>query len=284
MALFGRSDGDDRDDDERGPWGSRGFVASVIVMAAVVICGFILLVIGDSDSPESTPSQSPTAPPTGGPTDTGPVGEPTGSDDPTGNPTPGDPTPVDPTPVGPKGPCKVKAGDQRILSSAPTSVVWKFEGGMLVPTKGTIGPGGRDGNGVVACYAHSPIGAVFAAMNTLAQVRDESVAAEVLEKRMAAGPGRTKALAEARANRQNPTPGRAQADVQFVGFKIVDYTPARTVISLAVQTDVEHIGGMAVTLRWVDGDWKIALRSDGSISGDPDVLSALDGYVRFRGA
>lgn len=283
MALFGRSDDDDRDDGERGPWGSRGFVASVIVMAAVVICGFILLVIGNDDSPQSTPGQTPTAPPTTGPTDSGPVGDPT-TEPTSSEPTPGDPTPVDPTPVGPNGPCKIKAGDQRILSSAPTSVIWRFEGGLMVPTKQTIGPGGRDGDGVSSCFAHSPIGAVFAAMHTLAQVRDESIAAEVLERRMAANPGRTRALAEARANRRNPTPGRAQTDLQFAGFKIVDYTPARAVISLAVQTDVEHIGGMAVTLRWVDGDWKIALRSDGSISGDPDVLSALDGYVRFRGA
>lgn len=283
MALFGGSSDDDRDDDERGPWGSRGFVASVIVMLAVVICGLSLLFIGGSDDPESAPSPSPTAP--SQPTEPGPTEEPTSSVRPTASRPTEDPTPIDPTPPPARpGPCKIKAGDQRIASSAPASVLWRFEGGMLVPTKANIGPGARDADGVSSCYAHSPIGAVFAAMNTLAQVRDESLAAQVLERRMAPNPGRSRALAEVRANRTNATPARAGANVQFVGFKIIDYTPSRTVLSLAVQTDVEHVGGMAVTLSWVNGDWRIALRSDGSISGDPDVLSALDGYVRFRGA
>lgn len=284
MALFGgRSDDDDRDDDERGPWGSRGFVASVIVMIAVVICGLSLLFIGGSDDPESAPSPSP-SPTSGQPTEPGPTEEPTSSAGPTENPTPVDPTPVDPTPPSRPGPCKVPPGDQRILSTAPASVIWKFEAGLLVPTKATIGPGARDANGVATCFARSPVGAVFAAMNALAQIRDESLAVAVLEKRMAPGPGRTRAVNQARTAQRNATPGRAAADVQFVGFKVIDYTPTRTVLSLAVQTDIEHIGGMAVTLSWVDGDWRVALRSDGSISGDPDVLSALDGYVRFRGA
>jgi hypothetical protein len=284
VAFFGGRSDDDRDDDERGPWGSRGFVASVIVMIAVVICGLSLLFLGGSDDPESAPSPSPTGPDQSQPTEPGPTDGPTSSAEPTENPTPGDPTPVDPTPPSRPGPCKIPAGDQRILSTAPASVVWRFEAGLLVPTKSTIGPGARDANGVVTCFARSPIGAVFAAMNTLAQVRDESISAQVLEKRMAPGPGRTRALNQARTNQRYPTPGRAAADVQFVGFKIIDYTPTRTVLSLAVQTDIEHIGGMAVTMRWVDGDWRVHLRSDGSISGDPDVLSALDGYVRFRGA
>lgn len=284
VAIFsGKPDESGDEPDRQSPWNSRGFVASVIVIAAIVICGLALLLLDGGGS--GTPGTAPTQAPTGVPTD-----DPEPTPGPTGPPATADPTPTEPIPTttrttpGPGGGCSIPPGDQRITSSAPSGVAWRFEGGILVPTKATIGPGARDSSGIVSCFAHSPIGSVFAAMATLAQVQDQASIERVIEQRVAPGPGRTRALAVARAEGTNQTPGRAAEPVQFVGFKIVDYTPNRVVLTIAVQTDRDKVAGLGVVMRWVGGDWKMDLRSDGSISGDPDVLGSLDGYVRFRGA
>jgi hypothetical protein len=279
VALFGgRSDESGDESDRESPWNSRGFVASVIVIAAIALCGLAWLLLGGGGS--GTPSAEPTPTPSGVPTDEQPT------TDPTEPPATVDPTPTEsvPTTKPSQGGCGIPPGDQRIRSSAPVGVAWRFEGGILIPTKDIIGPGARDSSGVLRCFAYSPIGSVFAAMATLAQVQDETTIVKVIEQRVAPGPGRTRALAVARAEGVDATPGRANTPVQFVGFKIVDYTKSRVVLSLAVQTDREKAAGMSVVMRWIDGDWKMDLRSDGSISGDPDVLGSLDGYVRFRGA
>ncbi|MFC0624919.1 hypothetical protein [Kribbella deserti] len=284
MAIFSKSDdGDDLTDGES-PWSSRGFIASIIVVAAIAICALAWIVLGG-------PDDNTTGPKTGVPSETvAPTTDPTGPPA-TADPTPTDPTPTDPVPTATTSPrpgaCGIKPGDQRITSVAPIGVAWTFEGGILVPFKSTIGPQVRDGSGIRSCYAHSPIGAVFAAMNTLAQVQDGQNAERVIRQRVVPGAGRDRALADAKAARLSPTPivgGAAQ--VQFVGFKILDYAPDRALVSVAVQSggEVDKVAGLVVSMRWSGGDWKLALRSDGSISGDPDVLGSLDGYVSFRGA
>ncbi|WP_328989832.1 PT domain-containing protein [Kribbella sp. NBC_01245] len=284
MAIFSKSDdGDEMDGDSL--WESRGFIASVIVVVAVVICGLAWLVLGGGGD---DPNTNPTVDPTGVPTET-PTVEPTGPPA-TADPTPTDPLPTDPVSPGASprpGACTIKPGDQRMAATAPTGVFWRFEGGILVPFKPTVGPLVHDSSGVLSCFAHSPIGSVFAAMNSLAQAQDAQNAERVIRARVAPGPGRDRALADARLARISPTPfvgGKAQ--VQFVGYKYVDCSTNRCVLSVAVQSgaEVDKVAGLVVVMKWSGGDWKIDLRSDGSISGDPDVLGSLDGYVRFRGA
>lgn len=278
VAIFGGRSDDSDDPDDQSPFSSRTFVASAIVMAAVVVCGIALIFLGGSDTPTGAST----------PTPTGTDGEPTvPTTGPTQPPATADPTPVDPTsqpttpPIG-SGPCRIPPGDQRLVSNPPAGVDWRFESSLLIPTRKDIGPGARDGRGVLSCFAHSPIGSVFAAMAVLAQVQDFTLSARVIQARVAPGPGRNIALAEART--LAPTPGSRGRTAQFVGFKFFDYTPGRAVISLAIQVDPEHTGAQAVTMRWVDGDWRLELRSDGTIGGDPDVLGSLDGFVRFRGS
>lgn len=285
MAIFSKSDdGDEMDGDS--PWGSRGFIASVIVVAAVVICGLAWLVLGGGGD---DPNTNPTVAPTGVPTET-PTVEPTGPPA-TVDPTPTDPLPTDPVSPGASprpGACAIKPGDQRQAATAPTGVAWTFEGGILVPYKPTIGPAVVDAAGIRSCFAHSPIGSVFAAMNGLAQAQDVQNAERVIRARVAKGTGRDRALAEARLARISPTPFvGGKAPVQFVGYKYVDCTSTnRCVLSVAVQSgaEVDKVAGLIVAMKWSEGDWRLDLRSDGSISGDPDVLGSLDGYVRFRGA
>ncbi|QNE19798.1 hypothetical protein F1D05_20120 [Kribbella qitaiheensis] len=287
MALFsGRSDPDDGDDDATSPsapWENRGFIASAIVIGAVVVCVIVFLVVGGAgDNGQPGAGSTPT------------LTEPTDlpSDQPSDEPsepaaTPGDPTsgPVTPPPVNnAAGGCKAKNPDQRIPRVPPPAVSWQFDTDMLIPLQAQGGPASTDANGLRYCFAHSPTGAVLAAMVTLGQIRNPELTRTVLERRIAPGAGRTKALSE---NRTSPT---LQKDVgaapQFTGFKVIDYLPGRAIVALAVQVDFRSVASLPVTLLWQDGDWKVILQPDGSFNGAvaPDVLSSLDGYVRFGGA
>ena len=280
MAWFSGRDssgGDDGDTEPSSPWEGRGFVASAIIVGAVVVCVVIWLVAGGGGGDPSTqPSTTPS------------VVEPT--DQPTDEPseppaTPGEPT-TQPTPppvnTGTGG-CKNKSPDLRIPRAAPPAVNWQFETDMLIPLQAQGGPASTDGNGLRHCFAHSPTGAVLAAMVTLGQIRNPDLTEAVLRERIAPGVGRTRALS---AVRSSPTPRNTGETSQFTGFKVIDYLPNRTIVSIAVRIDSQKVAALPVTLLWTGGDWKLVLQPDGSFNGEvaPDVLQSLEGYVRFGGA
>ncbi|ONI67882.1 hypothetical protein BWI15_32955 [Kribbella sp. ALI-6-A] len=282
MAWFSGGDSSGSDDDAPAAsiWESRGFVASAIVVGAVVVCLVVWLVAGGgngSPSTQPTPSATPTA--------TGGTDEPT--DDATEPPATPDPTTTTaPTvPVTPSGTggCRAKNPPQRVPREAPAAVSWQFETNMLIPLQAQGGPAIEDANGLRHCFAHSPTGAVLAAMVTLGQIRNPELTESVLRKRIAPGAGRNLAL---KAVRTSPTPRNTGQTSQFTGFKVIDYLPNRAIISIAVRLDSQKVAGLPVTLLWVDNDWKLVLQPDGSFNGAvaPDVLQSLHGYVRFGGA
>ena len=281
MGLFsGRSGDGDDDDAGKSPWENRGFVASAIVIGAVVVCVIVFLVLGrtggDQPGAGSTPTPSLTEP-TDLPSDQPSEPPATPGDDPSS-------TPVTPPPVNNAvGGCKAKNPDQRIPRTAPPAVSWQFETDMLIPLQAQGGPATTDANGLRYCFAHSPTGAVLAAMVTLGQIRNPDLTKAVLQHRIVPGAGRTRALNE---NRTSPTPRNTGDVSQFTGFKVVDYLPARAIVAVAVQVDFRSVASLTLTLMWQGGDWKVVLQPDGSFNGDvaPDILGSLDGYVRFGGA
>jgi hypothetical protein len=279
------AEGDD-DNPEPSFWEGRGVVASAIVIGAVVVCVVVWLVGGGRGAPSSKPSVTPTVvAPTDQPTEQ-PTAPPATPGEPTAPPaTPGEPTrtPVTPPPANGPGGCKARNPDQRIPRVAPPAVSWQFETDMLIPLQQQGGPATTDQNGLRYCFAHTPTGAVLAAMVTLGQIRNPDLTEAVLQRRIAPGPGRTRALSQVRSS---PTPRNSDPTAQFTGFKVIDYLPGRAIISVAVQIDYRNVASLPVTLLWSGGDWKLVLQPDGSFNGDvaPDVLQSLDGYVRFGGA
>ena len=286
MGLFTRdsgsgSAGDDADGDATGVfWQERGFIASAIVVGAVVVCLLVWFFARDTGTPTTQPTTSPTVVvPTEQPTDEPTVPPATPTDEPTSTATPAPSGP--PTPG--SGGCKLKSPNQKIPLVAPTAVSWQFEADMLIPLQQEGGPAVTDRTGVRSCFAHSPTGAVLAAMVTLGQIRNPALTDDVLATRIAPGPGRNLAISEARVTR---TP-RSEGDVaQFTAFKVIDYTTDRAIVYIAVQLDDRKVAALPVTLTWLRGDWKVVLQEDGSFNGSvqPDLLQSLDGYVGFRGA
>ena len=270
MGLFSRdsdsgSGGGDADGEETRFWQERGFVASAIVVGAVVVCVLVWVFARGSGTPTSQPTETPsTVVPT---------------EQPTATTTPATPPPLNNS----KGGCHNTKPDQRIPRLAPPpAVTWQFEADMLVPLQQDGGPATTDRNGVRSCFAHSPTGAVLASMVLLGQIRNPDMVVEVLEKRVQAGAGRTRALDEA----LHPTTPRTPVHVQFAGFKVIDYQRNRAIIQVAAEIDNQNVASLPVTMVWSGGDWKAALQADGTFNGevDPDVLQSMDGYVRFSGS
>ncbi|WBQ05596.1 hypothetical protein [Kribbella sp. CA-293567] len=286
MGLFSRDSGSDSGDgstDGGGSfWMDRGFVASVIVVGAVLVCLLVWFFARGNTTPDSRPStptnstaptEQPTIEPTG-PAATPPSEEPTNpsATQPTARPTPG------------VGGCKSTPGNLRIPRTTPTAVTWEFEADMLIPTQQEGGPAVMDSAGVRSCFAHSPTGAVLAALVTLGQIRNPDLTMPVLRQRFVQNAGLKVALAEGKAT--PPTQGPTQSVAQFTAFKVVDYLPQRAIIQVAVRTEDTKVGAIPVTMVWSKGDWRASLQTDGSFNGavEPDLLQSLTGYVRFGGA
>jgi type IV secretory pathway VirB10-like protein len=286
VGLFSRDPDSASGDGSAGDDGSsvfqqRGFVASVIVVGAVVVCLLVWFFARGGDTPASQPSTpTNTAVPTEQPTDdpsgppATPPAEPTGTatTTPTARPKPG------------VGGCKTLNPDQRIPRTTPTAVTWEFEADMLIPTQQEGGPAVMDSAGVRSCFAHSPTGAVLAALVTLGQIRNPDLTIPVLHQRFVSNEGLRLALAEGKAT--PPTQGPTKTVAQFTAFKVLDYLPTRAIIAIAVRIDDQNVASIPVTMTWAKGDWKGVLQTDGSFNGatEPDLLQSMTGYVRFGGA
>ncbi|GAA3080378.1 hypothetical protein JOF29_004827 [Kribbella aluminosa] len=286
MGLFSRgtdSDGDS-DGEQTSFFEERGFIASAIVIGAVLICLVVWFMARGSNSPTAGPSQSPsTLAPTGQPTEVEPTGAPA---TPINTPTPTRTAP--PPPNSGTGGCHNRIPSQTIpRAAAPPAVSWQFEGKMLVPLQAENGPAATSPDGVRSCFSHSPTGAVLAAMVLLGQVQNPAVNVAALRTRVLDGPGKAAAIAAAEQENKTP-PTDAGGELQFSGFKVVYYPPnaTQTVIQVAANFNNKAYGALPITMQWSHGDWYAVLQEDGSFNGsvEPDILSGLDGYVRFSGA
>lgn len=277
MGLFDRwSEPADDGGDEGSPFAGRGFVASAIVVGALVVCALVW-VFSRSDGEPSQTTRPPvtTATPTATPTR-----DPVATPEPTRTPT------TTPTAAPTAGGCRNPHPDRNLPLAAPRDVTWTFDGGLMIPLQPAgAGPSTTDSDGIRRCYAHSPTGAVLAAMVTLGQIRNPQLTEQMIKRRVAPGPGRNAALGPARSVTTTPRTDDG-LPVQFAGFKFIDYTGNRAIVSIAVRVDPRSVGSLPVKLAWSGGDWKLVLAPDGSINGNtaPDQLASLDGYIRFGGA
>ena len=281
MGLFSRDpdsglgDGDAADEGPRF-WQERGFVASAIVVGAVVVCLLVWVFARGSGTPTSQQSPVPsTVAPTEQPTEEPSVPPATPTEESTT-------TPGTPPPINGKGGCKNAHPDLETPLVAPPAVTWQFDADMLIPLQEAAGPAAMYPDGVRYCFAHSPTGAVLAALVLLGQIRNPDLTGPVLTTRVVPGSGQTRALAEAR---DNTTP-EARGQVQFAGFKVTYYQSNVAIIQVAAELNNQDVASLPVTMVWSRGDWKAQLRPDGTFNGEvaPDVLQGLNGYVRFSGA
>ncbi|CNE62193.1 Uncharacterised protein [Mycobacterium tuberculosis] len=155
---------------------------------------------------------------------------------------------------------------------------WKRFKGVALPFSPSVGPlfVERD---IAHCYAHTPRGALLAAVQISVRLDRSTRWRKILEKQVVAGEGRT-AYARVRASGEVVP---AEKAAQLRGFRIVSYTPQTAVVG-TVSLDPVRGGRMArtTTVRW-DGDWKLVPTPDGHSGSAPRAVDSLSGYVFWGG-
>ncbi|MER7960485.1 hypothetical protein [Streptomyces ardesiacus] len=235
-------------------WQQRGWILSAGFLATLLIIGLIALMSGGG-----TPDRA-----DGGPT----------------------PSPATPTPAGSGKPdarpagCRTDDSDQARPTTVPKDFEWKANGTGLVPVSKTAGPLTYDG-AVWSCYAHTPMGAVFAAQ-TITDHFSYPGWREVMERQVVPGPARDALVSSRSQEEDKPTSGKADAG-GYAGFSILAYNKEEATVMLLLRGPNAGVYGTAsVTVRWHEGDWKIVPGADGSVYSGMAQVSGTQGFVTWE--
>lgn len=173
--------------------------------------------------------------------------------------------------------CGLPDSSETSLGAAPKTK-WELVGAMAAPTDPKIGPGKTDDQGIRSCFAHTPTGALYAAVNLWALGIDPSNERAISEHLAAKGPGRDSGMKAP----QTPAPASA-VKVQIAGFN-VSYTANQAVVELAFKADNGALASVRTTLLWQDGDWKGVVADNGKPLEEPRQIRDLSGFILWSGA
>jgi hypothetical protein len=176
--------------------------------------------------------------------------------------------------------CGLPASSETALGSAPKSN-WELVGHMAAPSDPkTFGPGVTDESGFRSCFAHSPTGALYAAVNIVAMGSSAQDEVKLAESLLVPGTGRDAAIKEAQA--RNSSTGTSES-AQIRGFILKSYSPTEADVDLAIQLQNGALAHSVLSLRWMGGDWKVKPSDDGQIFSGTAQLSDLGGFIGWAG-
>jgi hypothetical protein len=178
--------------------------------------------------------------------------------------------------------CHVPAGDQTVPTATPNGVTWQLYQTVALPFSGSVGPKRIEGD-LVRCYAHSPLGALVAAVQIDAHLLLARDWGSVLQTQVQAGPGRDAfSVARQRAGPGDATVTPGQMG-QVAGFRFVTYTAALAVIDVVLRFANGHMQLATGTVVWVAGDWRLQLEPTGADSPPAPAVDSLAGFVIWGG-
>jgi hypothetical protein len=257
-------------DEGRSPWTRPAFILSGAFVVVAVLLGLWLVA---SSGPGHRPGRGKAA----APTSTGATSRTRPGAAPSSVPTT--------TPRATASGCHLPAGSQDVLTVAPAGITWQLWQGIALPYSKTAGPGVVQGD-VARCYAHSPLGALLAAV----QISYRFVASNsndwqsIVYQQLMPGPGRNVVISTEKAAAKQPNPPSSTGTYsQVAGFSFVTYTSEVAVIDLVARSDngVMQVG--TFTVQWSSGDWKLAVQPDGSFTPPVQPVSSIVGYVEWGG-
>jgi len=71
--------------------------------------------------------------------------------------------------------------------------------------------------------------------------------------------------------------------IQVRGFLIKSYTPDEASVDLAFETDKGALGRTTLSMRWMDGDWKVKPADDGTTYIGVTQIRDLSGLILWSG-
>lgn len=178
--------------------------------------------------------------------------------------------------------CGLPSSKETALGTAPNTK-WELVGKMATPADPeTFGPGLTDESGFRSCFAHSPTGALYAAMNVAALGSSGSAELQqkLADKLLVPGTGRDAAMREVTADAETTAPS---TPIQVRGFLMRSYSPTEANIDLAFETDKGALGRLTVSMRWIDGDWKVKPADDGVTFTGATQIRDLSGLILWSG-
>lgn len=166
------------------------------------------------------------------------------------------------------------------VSTPPENTNWTLIRKMAIPASDAAGPGVVEESGLRYCYAHTPEGALLAAVNMFgwaaAALNDPD---GIFEHNIAAGPGREALRAHVDEWVNTPVPIEPP---QLRGFRLLNYSGESAYVDLAFEANGGYTH-LQIEVAWEEGDWKVRLQPDGAIPPF-QPLPDLTGYVLWAGA
>lgn len=238
---------------ESNPFTRPGFIIAAALVLALIAAGIVIFLLpkGQSNA-EPAPASSSTA-----------TASPSASSD------------------GGNSICGLPSSSQTSVGTAPTSR-WELVGKMATPTDPEVGPGKTDANGFRSCFAHSPTGALYAAMNVaaLGSSGKPDILKQVADKLLVPGAGRDAAMKETASGTSS---SGSSTTIQVKGFLLKSYTPSEASVDLAFATETGALGRTTFSMRWMDGDWKVKPSDDGATFGHISQIRDLSGFILWSG-
>lgn len=236
--------------EKESPFASRGFQVSAAFVAGLVILGGVVVFTGDDGEQQATPSPS----------------EHTDTPDKGGS--------------GP-GCGGLSDRNQSVPKSAPAGVSWDLAtGGFAVPSSKKAGPAKVHGE-VARCYAHTPTGALLAAVQITARTLAAKDWRTVVDAQTV-GAGKA-AYVKKRAEYEKSEGSAALGNGdhgQIAGFKFVTYNRDTAVIDLVWRAEDGALTSGTSTMLWSGGDWKNEIAESPAPSSP---VNDLAGFVAWGG-
>jgi len=249
MANNGR----DYDGEQAPWWAERRFITAAAVVAFIAVLGIAAAVIGVGGKRAPATSAA----------------------------TPQAAAKAPPTPTSSTG-CSLPAGDQSVPTATPTGTQWTLVGTMAAPTSAVDGPQ-RSTGGLHTCFARSPLGALYAAVNFWAASTAQPN--EIVLERLAADTPIKARLVRLAAQGKVGEAARAQTaglKLQVAGFAVSSYTQDTASMSLAFRNHDGTLISLPTVMQWQNGDWRYVVAPSGGVPGGAQIPD-LSGYLTWSG-
>ncbi|MFD0315653.1 hypothetical protein [Streptomyces flavalbus] len=189
--------------------------------------------------------------------------------------SPGDPQQVRGGPGGRPENCATDDRDAARPTTAPGDVEWRKLVAIMVPVSPTAGPLNTEAT-MWWCFAHTPTGAVLAAHVIPVQLSGVSWRLVAQQQVVPGAPRDSFVTDKAKSGKAVS----ADSPVgRFMGYALESYAADRADVRLLVTDPMGGYLTTSVSVRWRDGDWKVALRDDGSLYSAVKRRATTDGFT-----
>lgn len=237
-------------DDNSTWWRTPRFLISAVLVALLIMLGFLLWLWPDGEEQsQATPAPTTTSAPS--------------SDG--------------------ESVCGLDATGGTTLTKAPEDVEWTALGAIYAPSSEEHGPGTVDEpTGVRSCYSHTPEGALLATTNILTSGNDPQLLLDTIKAQAVDGPGKDVAIGQVQQRLNSGD--TSTLPLKVAGFRLLSYTGDMATVEVVVAADdgTEDIYmTTGVDLVWTEGDWHVSFQENGDPGPVSGQVSDLTGYIEW---